>query len=67
MLKDRPSVNQLKKRYGTTGFFLTTLLPNRIKCVAIKQEYVGKKMLTDMRKHWCVIPDKYGYYNIINK
>lgn len=43
MLKDRPSVNQLKKKYGTNGFFLTTLLPNRIKCVAIKQEFICKE------------------------
>jgi len=66
MLRNRPSVKQLNERFGTTGFFLTTLFANRERCPAIKQAYLGKRALNSLRKDYAVIPQG-DYYYITNK
>ena len=64
-MQQRPKVCQLNKRFGTTGFFLTKEFNRHF--VAIKKEYIGKRTLNLLRKDYCVIPMKYGYYYIAEK
>ena len=58
----RVSVAKLKKQFGTNGFFLTTYFATQPHCVAIKREYVGKKMLHRLYKHYGIVETKEYIY-----
>ena len=64
-MNPKPRVKQLNKRFGTTGFFLTTEFNRHF--VAIKKELIGKSTLNLLRKDYCVIPMNFGYYYICEK
>lgn len=61
----KPRVGQLNKRFGTTGFFLTTEFNRHF--VAIKKEYISDRAVNLLRKDYCVIPMNFGYYYIAEK
>lgn len=61
----KPRVGQLNKRFGITGFFLTTEFNRHF--VAIEKKHFGKRVLNLLRKDYCVIPMKHGYYYITEK